>query len=172
MAIAGIVRLVTEAAADTVRPMVRDTIQDAVRRTILLVVAMILFAGVLIFAELAFYLWLRTQTTPYFAALIVAGVTLVLALVFLLLALREASGGASGGRRSMPAADLRASDPGASDPGTGDLGGGSSGAGTADPIVRLAEDAEALGRMIGKDAKGYQLVLGALVIGVLMGRGK
>ena len=158
MAIAGIVRLVTEAAADTVRPMVRETIRDAVRRAVLLAIALVLLAGVLIFAELAFYLWLRTQTTPYLAALIVAGVTMILALIFLLLALA----GGSGGHKGEPAATPRPVSAA-----TGEARGE-----TTDPVARLAAEAEALGAMIGKDAKGYQLVLGALVVGLLLGRNR
>jgi hypothetical protein len=145
-----------EAATDAARPVIRD----AVRRAVFLGIALVLLAGVIVFAELAFYLWLRTQTAPYYAALIVAGVTLVLTLIALLIAV---SGGGSNARKAPERPERPVSASFAADAGS---------SAAKDEIARLVADAEAVGALFGKDAKGYELVLGAFIVGMMMGREK
>ena len=156
MPIASLVRMATSTAVDMAADAARPVVRDAVRRAVFLGIALILFAGVIVFAELAFYLWLRTQTAPYIAALIVAGVTLILTLIALLIAV---SGGSHGHGRPARTSDH------------GRAAAGSSSRNANDDIARLAAEAEAVGAIFGKDAKGYELVLGAFVVGMMMGRG-
>jgi small-conductance mechanosensitive channel len=175
--------MVTQMAADAARPVIEETIRDAARdaarRAVFLIFALILFACVMIFAELSFYLWLRTEMAAHFAALIVAGTALVLMAIALLITF---SGGAKSSARVQPqpaavrasaAETATASEPPANGTGTaGDTGGDAGGRATGDPMANLAADAEALGKMLGKDASGYQLVLGAFLVGMLLGRDK
>jgi cytochrome c biogenesis protein CcdA len=137
------------AAADSVR----QAIQDAVRKGVLIAVALILLTIAVVFCELALFLWLRTLIKPYYAALAVAGVTLVIVLILLLVAFA----GRSRTPRKQPASRLQAA---ADAPPAGD------------PLARLATDAEALGMAFARDVKGYQLALGAFVVGMLLGRGR
>jgi predicted phage tail protein len=171
--IAGMVRMATQTAVDAVRPVieetVRDAARDAARRTVFLVFGLILLATVIVFADLAFYLWLRTQMAAHFAALVVAGVSLVLMGVAMLITF---SGGSTSSRQPRPSsvratiADTAAASERSA--GSRDTAGATGG----DPMANLAADAEALGKMLGQNANGYQLVLGAFLVGMLLGRDK
>ncbi|MEJ8572653.1 phage holin family protein [Microbaculum marinum] len=162
MSINSMVRAVAETAVDAVRPAIEETVRDAARnaarRTIFFVAALILLAIVLVFAEFALFLWLRTHMAPYFAALIVAGVALALMAIALLVAL------ASGGRPKpeMPVEpDHSALEAQAEASARFRMNG--------EPWTTLARDAESLGKSFGKEASGSQLVLGAFVVGMLLG---
>jgi len=155
----GLVRMATASAADAAKPV----IQDAIRRAVLLAIALFLLLGVVAFAELAFYFWLRTQMQPYLAALIVAGVTLIICLLILIIALSGRSSSRGKSDSAQPASAARKVDAPDDDEVREAL---------SDPVGKLAADAEALGMMFGRDAKGYQLVLGAFVVGMMLGRGK
>ncbi len=157
MQIAGMARMAMQAAVDAVRPVieetVRDAARDAARRTVLLVFGLILLATVIVFADLAFYLWLRTQMAAHFAALVVAGVSLVLMAIALLITF-------SGGPRSTSSArpqtaSVRASAAEMAAASAAPAGGKTAGTGTeGDPMADLAADAEALGKMPGPNANG------------------
>ena len=180
MQIAGMVRMATQTAVDAVRPVieetVRDAARDAARRSVFLVFALILLATVIVFADMAFYLWLRTQMAGHFAALIVAGVSLVLMGIALLITFSGGSKSSAGARPQAAHVRASAAETAAASALPGDassVGASSAKAGTSgDPMANLAADAEALGKMLGKDASGYQLVLGAFLVGMLLGRDK
>jgi len=165
VSLSGMVRMATELAADTVRPKietaVKETARDVARRAVFIVFGLILLVCVVVFAELAFYLWLRTQMPAPYAALVVAGTALVLMLFAFLIAF-------SGGGKS------KAARPPARRPGAvaAEAETAARAKAAADPAGKLAADAEALGKMLGKNASGTQLVLGAFVIGMLLGRDK
>jgi hypothetical protein len=148
-----VLKILASVASDSLRGVLRDAAREAARDTALFTTALILFASAAVFGEIALYLWLRTQTSGYLAALVVAGVALALALAVGLIA--NADIGRSKRRRTEP---QRA---------TGEAGAASD---AGDPIARLAADAESLGKMLGRDAKGYQLVLGAFLIGMMLSR--
>jgi cytochrome c biogenesis protein CcdA len=159
------VRVVTELAVESVRPKietaVKETARDVARRAVFVVFGLILLACVVVFAELALYLWLRTQMAPPYAALVVAGVALLLMLFAFLIAF-------AGGGKSKPG---RATD---TDPTT--LQAEASATARvrfdAEELANLAGSAEELGKMLGKNASGTQLVLGAFLVGMLLGRDK
>jgi hypothetical protein len=157
--LSGLVRMATASAADAAKPVIRD----AIRRAVLLAIALFLLVGVVAFAELAFFFWLRTHMAPYLAALIVAGVTLIISLLILIIALSGGSSSRSDSGRARSASAARETDAREADEVRAAL---------SDPVGKLAADAEALGMMFARDAKGYQLVLGAFVVGMMLGRGK
>lgn len=146
-------RTLTSAASDSLRAMLRDAAREAVREMALFAAGLMLLATAAVFGEIALYLWLRTQMTGYLAALVVAGVALVLATLIGLFA----AGSARGRRTARTAAAQAAHSADETPP-------------ARDPVAHLAAEAETLGKLLGGDARGYQLVLGAFVTGLMLGR--
>lgn len=122
----------------------RQVARNAAKRAAFLVVGLVFVSLALAFGGVALFLWFATMMPPALAGLAVAGVALVLALIALLVA----------GRSSSPP------------PPRLELSGLS-----AEDEKRIAE-AEALGKLIGRDLGGVPLVLTALVIGIIVGRSK
>lgn len=118
-------------------------VRRGARRAALLGIALVFAGTAVVFLEVALFLWLVTVIAPPLAGAAVAGLSLLVALVFLLLATRRS---ARARRLEMPEEPLSA------------------------PARRIASQAEAVGAMLGRDLGGYPLVFTALVVGILLGR--
>jgi hypothetical protein len=117
--------------------------RDAARRVALLVVGLVFVTLALAFGGVGLFFWFVTFMPPALAGAGVAGLSLVIALVALLAASRRRT------REPEPAHIA--------------------GAPVSDDERRLQE-AEALGRMISRDLKGFPLVITALAVGMIAGR--
>ncbi len=130
---------------ETVRRMISDEAgrlaRDAVRRLAFLVVGLVFATLALVFGGIALFLWFATMMPPALAGLAVAGVALVLALIALLLAGRS---------RPSPPPPPRPAE-------------------ASEEDRRMAQ-AEALGKVIGRDLKGFPMVIVALAVGMIAGR--
>lgn len=121
-------------------------VKDAGRRLALAAVAAVFLILALAFATLSGFLWLATVIAPPLAALSVTGVLLLVALILLLLARRK---------KHAPAATTAAT--------TTAVAAGS-------PLAAVAAQAQSLGEGLGGGKKSLPLILGALALGLLLGR--
>jgi hypothetical protein len=130
---------------EAVRRMISDEVgrlaRSAVRRIAFLVIGLVFATLALVFGGIALFLWFATMMAPALAGLAVAGVALLLALIALLMA------GRSG---SPPPPPPRLAEAGEED--------------------RRMAQAEALGKLIGRDLKGFPMVVVALAVGMIAGR--
>lgn len=116
--------------------------RDAAWRLALFAIALVLLSLALVFAGVALFLWLATMMSPALAGASVAGIALVIALVAILIAGRRR-------RHAEPAPRTEAA---------------------ASPEELRMEQAEALGKMIARDLRGFPLVITALAVGMIVGK--